>query len=198
MTSRKFIPSLGQRIAAKTGTWEAWLYLAPVTGRQCLVFYRGNAGKPCCHFSYKSRAAALVALKNYAAESDAAHAAKLATKAARKSVLAKGHDLAVGDVVYNSWGYDQTNVDFYQVTAVIGKRTVEVRQLAREIVADGRDCGQCVPKPNHFVGEAMRKTVDAYNSVNVLNATFGRASKLEYTEVSGVRLYAPKSFSTYA
>jgi hypothetical protein len=25
------------------------------------------------------------------------------------------HTLAVGDGIYNSWGYDQTNVDFYEV-----------------------------------------------------------------------------------
>jgi hypothetical protein len=197
MTARKFIPSLGQRLSAKTGAWEAWLYLS-TTGKQCMVFYRGAFTKPCCHFNFKSRAAALQSLTVYAADAEAALAEKQARTAARKAALSKGHDLAVGDVLYNSWGYDQTNVDFFQVTAVIGKRMVEVRQLASQAAGTGRDSGQCVPKPDQFTGEPMRKMVDAHNHVNVLNASFGRASKLEYTEIAGVRLYAPKSFSTYA
>lgn len=197
MTTRKFTPSLGQRIAAKTGAWEAWLYISD-NGKQCLVFYRGNATRPACHFNFKSRAFALRALVTYAKDADAAHSARQASKAARRAALAQGHDLVLGDVLYSSWGYDQTNVNFYQITAVIGKRTVEVRELLQQSVGTGRDSGQCVPKPNQFTGQPMRKMVDARNQVNVHNASFGRASKLEYTEVAGVRLYAPKSFSTYA
>ncbi|UOF78924.1 hypothetical protein [Caudoviricetes sp.] len=38
--------------------------------------------------------------------------------------------LIVGDILVSSWGYEQTNVDFYQVTKIIGKRTVEIREIA--------------------------------------------------------------------
>ena len=34
----------------------------------------------------------------------------------------KPHTLKVGDVLYCSWGYDQTNVDYFKVSEVIGKR----------------------------------------------------------------------------
>lgn len=40
-------------------------------------------------------------------------------KAERKAERAKAHDLTVGEIIYNSWGYDQTNIDWY----VIVKRT---------------------------------------------------------------------------
>ena len=29
--------------------------------------------------------------------------------------LTKDHDVKVGDIYYTSWGYDQTNIDFYEV-----------------------------------------------------------------------------------
>ena len=29
----------------------------------------------------------------------------------------------IGDIVYSSWGYDQTNVDFYEVVGKQGKIT---------------------------------------------------------------------------
>lgn len=34
----------------------------------------------------------------------------------------------VGDILYSDWGYDQTNINFYQVTKVIGKM-VEVKEI---------------------------------------------------------------------
>lgn len=37
----------------------------------------------------------------------------------------------VGDILVSTWGYDQTNVDFYQVTAVKGK-TVTIRELKQK------------------------------------------------------------------
>ena len=34
------------------------------------------------------------------------------------------HTLKVGDVLYCSWGYAQTNVDYFKVSEVIGKRII--------------------------------------------------------------------------
>ena len=38
--------------------------------------------------------------------------------------------LRVGDILYSSWGWEQTNIDFYQVIAIRGS-AVDLRQLAR-------------------------------------------------------------------
>jgi len=38
------------------------------------------------------------------------------------------HNLKPGDIFYNSWGYDQTNIDFYQVVSTTDK-TVTLRQI---------------------------------------------------------------------
>lgn len=32
----------------------------------------------------------------------------------------------VGDLFYSSWGYDQTNIDFYQVVRVVSENTIEI------------------------------------------------------------------------
>lgn len=34
----------------------------------------------------------------------------------------------LGDIFYRSWGYEQTNIDFYQVVALRGKHTIVLRQ----------------------------------------------------------------------
>lgn len=38
------------------------------------------------------------------------------------------HNIKIGDIFYNSWGYDQTNIDFYQVVKTTDK-TVTLRQI---------------------------------------------------------------------
>lgn len=39
-----------------------------------------------------------------------------------------------GDIFICSWGYEQTNVDFYQVVSLAGESSVRVRQVVPEIV----------------------------------------------------------------
>ena len=41
--------------------------------------------------------------------------------------------IEVGDIYSSSWGYDQTNVEFYEVVAVT-KSTVKIRQIRSEII----------------------------------------------------------------
>ena len=44
--------------------------------------------------------------------------------------------VSVGDVFICSWGYEQTNVDFYQVVSLVGESSVRVRQVAPEILEE--------------------------------------------------------------
>lgn len=83
---------------------------------------------------------------------------RVAEKACRKSPPAADH-YAVGEVLYDSWGYDQTNVDWYQVTRVKGK-SIWLRRVA-ENSSDAGNCssGFTQPRRNEFHGEEIRKTV---------------------------------------
>lgn len=74
------------------------------------------------------------------------------------------HDYKEGDVLYTSWGYDQTNVDFYQVVEVKGAIIV-VRKIGK-VVKDGggRGSDQVVADPGHFVGPAIRVKPGLYGA----------------------------------
>ncbi len=68
----------------------------------------------------------------------------------------------VGCILYTSWGYEQTNVEFYQVIGTHGKRGVIIRQIAKVHTDDtGPYSGRCKAAPGEFVGEPMRKTITA-------------------------------------
>lgn len=50
----------------------------------------------------------------------------------------KMHDLEIGDVLYASWGYDQTNIQYYEVVKVTPK-TVSVLEIDTALAADQGD-----------------------------------------------------------
>jgi hypothetical protein len=66
----------------------------------------------------------------------------------------------VGKVFYNSWGYDQTNVDFYQVLGVT-KAMVILRAVYMETVPDsgGMMCDRVRPIENSFIGNEFKKPI---------------------------------------
>lgn len=56
--------------------------------------------------------------------------------------------LQVGTILRSSWGYDQTNVNFYRVTALVGASMVELVELPYIEVGQGKGSGwsgKCVP-----------------------------------------------------
>jgi hypothetical protein len=52
----------------------------------------------------------------------------------------------VGDLLYTSWGYDQTNVEFYKVKRVLA-RSIELVAIATNITENGFMSGYAVPDP---------------------------------------------------
>lgn len=71
-------------------------------------------------------------------------------KAERK---AKALAVKVGDILYTSWGYDQTNVDYFQVVEVRGKQFT-IRQLAQTTRETGFMCGYTEPVVGHFAKDS--------------------------------------------
>ena len=62
---------------------------------------------------------------------------------------------AVGDIVYNSWGYGQTNVDWYQVTEVLPK-SVRLVSIRGRVTETGCMCGDSEPVlDEHGVGSPL-------------------------------------------
>jgi len=89
------------------------------------------------------------------------------SKQERKEKRLAPSTLKEGAILYSSWGYEQTNIDFYQVTKVIGSRSVEIRELAQERTPTAWEQGETMPKPGVFIGEPMRKLVRDQNTINI-------------------------------
>jgi len=117
------------------GTWQA-------------VAYRGTAGRPSFNNSYRS----LESAQKLIGEWFEAVSADKKRVIERRADANKPHTLKVGDVITNSWGYDQTNVDCYQITRT-SSNFVWLRPIATQLVPDegvGPMSGRVVPIPNQF------------------------------------------------
>lgn len=64
----------------------------------------------------------------------------------------------IGDIVVNTWGYEQTNVDFYQVTEVLNKK-IKVREIGCKTVDGSHGFMSCdvLPDIDNFVKDPRKE-----------------------------------------
>lgn len=68
-------------------------------------------------------------------------------------------NVKIGDVLVSSWGYEQTNVNFYQVVDVKGNFVI-LRGIAKSFIEKHRyDAGQVIPSLNVFISEPFKKKI---------------------------------------
>lgn len=89
------------------------------------------------------------------------------TVAERRQKRFAPHSLAVGDYLYCSWGYDQTNIDFYKVTKLIGKNKIEVVSCKNKIIDSGCQSDYVVPSDEIKGSEHNYIVNSQYNSIRV-------------------------------
>lgn len=126
---------------------------------------------------------------------------RVAQRRAERVAAARSAAVSVGDIFQASWGYDQTNIDYYQVVAVRGQM-MDIREIGCMSEGNGLpDQGVCVPAPNCFVGENVRRVriqasgESVYFRVN----SFSSAYRLNpVAVVAGVAIYPQASWTAYA
>lgn len=89
----------------------------------------------------------------------------------------------VGDLFVDSWGYEQTQVDLYQVVAKPTAKTVIVREIACETVegSEGMMCRNVRAVPNAFIGEEIKKRLDNYGGFKTSSFSCARPTTAEAT-----------------
>jgi len=73
-----------------------------------------------------------------------------------KRYIYDNRHIAEGDIFYSSWGYDQTNIDFYMVKKRIGKGTAEVVPLENKIVHEQSTQTTDAVVPYHKEGKPFK------------------------------------------
>ncbi|QCR87204.1 hypothetical protein FEF33_14485 (plasmid) [Moraxella osloensis] len=75
-----------------------------------------------------------------------------------------------GDVFVSSWGYEQTNIDYYQVVGIKDKSTLTLREIGAKVVESiGYGTGRKVPSKDDFIGEEFDTRAIIYQNGDKVN-----------------------------
>jgi hypothetical protein len=137
----------------------AYVYTSKNGKPAAAVFY-GKSNKPVSRFYYANDHMREVAITR----SFESRRISDKWKQERKAERAKPHTLKIGDILSGSWGYDQTNIDFFEVVATT-EHSVTVRPLAQQKQENGWMRGTCLPVPGKYTGEATTHRCSAGNCI---------------------------------
>lgn len=73
--------------------------------------------------------------------------------------------LSEGSILYSSWGYDQTNIDFYQVVRLVGKTMCEVVQIESRIKDSDGFSDSVVPYPAAKGKKTYKRKIKYWSSM---------------------------------
>lgn len=126
------------------------VYTYEVNGKLYAIAFTGKQSKPALHYRFLTLQSRTDEIDAFFKGLDQKAALKAERRAARKAPLL----LEIGDILYASWGYDQTNIDFYQVTATT-KKTVTFRKIGQEIIENshGFMCEDVIAKKDCFLDD---------------------------------------------
>ena len=157
---------------------DAVVYLQRTqAGRPAAMGFAGKATRPSFNYQFKDDDGRAQYVDEYIKGLIARDALKLQRRAEQKAFDARNF-LDVGDVIVNSWGYDQTNVDFYVIQSVSAK-FVTVQPCSSELTggAGHSMSGYRIAKPETMHGEITRHGVYAFGSDARINFKYGSAQK---------------------
>ena len=164
------------------------------------ICYRGKASKPAWHFSFRTEEA----LKNKIEETlryEMEAADRKAKRQAEKKLACASHDVKPGDIFRCSWGYDQTNIDYYQVVSISGQMAT-VRAIGCMSEETGFMSGESVPALGHFIGEPFRVRIQKWDvkSEPYFKAhSFANAYRMKpVAVVAGAKVYGASHWAAYA
>lgn len=133
---------------------EIFIYTSK-SNRPCAIGWNSKRQvKPAFHFNFRSEADREAYVTKFVKE---------ATEAAARKQETQAHNMVVGDILSSRWGYDQTNVEFYEVVATSDK-FVSVRRLQASAVATGDMTAKELPVLGQYKNDKVirRKVINGY------------------------------------
>jgi len=119
----------------------------------CGAAYRGRALKPEWNYIFRNEAQRDHTITEFFASVAAQKDRKEKRITERKLFRTI---LKPGDILDTCWGYDQTNVEFYQVLTV-HNNTVTIQEVCQDYKETGYMCGHTMPIPNKSATEPQWK-----------------------------------------
>jgi len=146
---------------------ECFLYMND-SGQPCACCYKGKSDKSKFRYRYIDTFHAVEAINGFLqmieAKQESDRLYKIEQLQKKKEIFKQ---VEVGSIFVSSWGYDQTNVDAYQVIEKKGTATVILREIGLNIIENsdhGNMSCSVLPDKDSFLekSEPFEKRVNGY------------------------------------
>jgi len=128
-----------------------------------VVLFHGKKKNPTRFYKFKSIEQVLVYIDEEIKKQFDRNAQKESLKLEKAEQAIKNRaNVKVGDIFHTSWGYDQTNVEFFQVIEKPTPARVMVRPISMQSEDDGYMSARVKPVKDSFIGEHKKCTI-SYN-----------------------------------
>lgn len=176
-----------KKVTAKDNSCVVYFY-TNMNGKPTACGYAGRALKPAFRFYFGDDKKRAEYVANWMRER---------VNRQQESRANNKRALEVGDVLRASWGYDQTNIDYYLVTKLIGKTSVEIVEIGQKTVEHKIGMqGKCIPDPEKIIGSPMKKRANG-ESVKI-NSYCYAYKKTPEDITNGVKVYNADTWTAYA
>jgi hypothetical protein len=125
-------------------------YSGAKSGKPAAAVYSGKSENPLWDYFFGSESAREQYIADQVEKSKAAMSARQERAQAKRDFQ---HGMKDGDILYSSWGYDQTNINFYEVVGVVGKQVI-VREVESKVVRQERGADYVVAVPGRFTSRS--------------------------------------------
>jgi hypothetical protein len=149
-----------------------------IIGRKGLtaMAIQGTAARPTWHYIFKTSER----MEKYISEYLDGRK-KSQERKTKKAEVNKNIDVKIGDVFCYSWGYDQTNIDFYVVTAINGRMATfqECSHIESDYYSHGMACN-VQPNTSKLYGEPFKKILKATEQGKIyISFNYGWCEKVD-------------------
>ena len=161
MTREFYIPADSVEVKPEGIDAVAYYYDSGANKPAAMIFI-GKQQKPAKHYCFKSveRRDEYVQeiFENVKANAEYKRERAAKAKAAKTEAA---NTIKVGDIFDTSWGYDQTNVEFFKVVAKKGQM-IEVVEIGQVTMESKQNMDFVAPNPDHIIGKIMTKRINQY------------------------------------
>lgn len=193
--TRDFYIPAGYELIAKEEHYGFEVY-GKFGEKPCAMAFGGKRSKPDWHFSFRTEAQLQAKIESTLAGLMAREQKKKERAAERLAP----HDVKVGDVFSCYWGYDQINVEFYQVVALVGEHSCKIQKIGQYREETAMDQGVCAPAKDHFIGDPQVRRINAqYGEPRVRIYDFASAVRIKPVLTLGnAPVYSSSHWTSYA
>ncbi len=127
------------------------------------MVFAGKRSKYDKYYGFKTSERRDQYVQEYFKDIEASYERKKQYAEKKKAMISENQkNYEVGAILYSAWGYDQTNIDYYQIIDRTDKM-VTIQKIAKKYLETNYPSEESVvPAKDNFVGEPMKKKIGAY------------------------------------